>query len=228
MCKTDHNHLEDIDLDCLVQEEDLRHSDRLKAAFRAAGVRGIGLLGSPGSGKTTLLEHLVPELMKKRRVAVIEGDLATDNDARRIQAAGAPAVELNTDGACHLDASMVETAFAELPEPKPELLLIENVGNLVCPVDFPVGEEIRLAVISAAEGEDKPLKYPAAVLRTEGVIITKTDLAPYVRVNPDKMVAYVRDMNPHSRVFLAHMDAAGKLVTEAADGGCSLEDWLLG
>ncbi|MDD2214817.1 MAG: hydrogenase nickel incorporation protein HypB [Oscillospiraceae bacterium] len=228
MCKAHHHVVEEIDLDCVVQEEDIKHSEQLKASFRAAGVRAVGLLGSPGSGKTTLLETLVPRLMKKRRVAVIEGDLATDNDARRIQAAGAPAVELNTDGACHLDASMVEKAFAQLPEPKPELLLIENVGNLVCPVDFPVGEELRLAVISAAEGEDKPLKYPAAVLRTEGVIISKTDLAPYVHVDPHKMAAYVKTMNPRSRVFFSHFDATGQLAIEAADGGMNLEDWLIG
>lgn len=217
-----------VDLDCVVQEEDIQRSGALKARFRAAGVRAVGLLGSPGSGKTTLLEALVPAAMKKRTVAVIEGDIATDSDARRIQAAGAEAVELNTDGACHLDAVMVEKAFDGLPGKKPELLLIENVGNLVCPVDFPVGEELRIAVISAAEGEDKPLKYPAAVLRTDGVIITKTDLAPYVRVNPEKMAEYVRQMNPKSRVFFSRFTPEGTLEATPADGGTPLLDWMLG
>lgn len=217
-----------IDLDCIVQEEDIQRSDALRARFRAAGVRAVGLLGSPGSGKTTLLESLVPAAMKKRSVAVIEGDVATDSDARRMRAAGAVSVELNTDGACHLDAVMVEKAFDELPGGKPELLLIENVGNLVCPVDFPVGEELRIAVISAAEGEDKPLKYPAAVLRTDAVIITKTDLAPYVHVNPEKMAEYVRQMNPRSRVFFSRFTPKGPLETVPADGGSPLLDWILG
>jgi len=217
-----------IDLDCVVQEEDIQRSDALRSRFRAEGVRAVGLLGSPGSGKTTLLEALVPAAMKRRTVAVIEGDIATDSDAQRMRAAGAVSVELNTDGACHLDAAMVEKAYGELPGEKPELLLIENVGNLVCPVDFPVGEELRIAVISTAEGEDKPLKYPAAVLRTDGVVITKTDLAPYVRVDPAKMAAYVRRMNPRSRVFFSRYTPEGALETVPADGGSPLLDWILG
>lgn len=220
--------LDTVDLDCVVQQEDIQRSDALKARLRAEGVRAVGLLGSPGSGKTTLLEALVPAALKRRTVAVIEGDIATDADARRMRAAGAFSVELNTDGACHLDAAMVEKAFEELPAPKPQLLFVENVGNLVCPVDFPVGEALRIAVISTAEGEDKPLKYPAAVLRTDAVILTKTDLAPYVHVDPGKMAGYVRQMNPHSRVFFSHFTPEGPLEVLPADGGAPLLDWLLG
>lgn len=219
--------LETVDLDCVVQQEDILRSDALKARFLADGVRAVGLLGSPGSGKTTLLEALVPAAKKRRTVAVIEGDIATDSDARRMRAAGAVSVELNTDGACHLDAAMVEKAYGELPA-RPQLLFIENVGNLVCPVDFPVGEALRVAVISAAEGEDKPLKYPAAVLRTDGVIITKTDLAPYVHVDAAQMARYVRQMNPRARVFFSCFGPQGTLETTPADGGAPLLDWLLG
>lgn len=211
-----------------VREENLQKAQRLREVFDKAGVRAVGLLGSPGSGKTTLLENILPRLASGKQVAVIEGDVATDNDTRRIRATGVEAVQINTGGACHLDTSMVERALEGLDLNRCELLLIENVGNLVCPVSFPVGESLRLAVISAAEGEDKPLKYPSAILRTDAVVITKTDLAPLVHVDPVRMAQYARQINPDVRVFFAGFDPQGEYVCRGEDGAQSLEEYLLG
>ena len=210
-----------------VRAENLRRAEGLRERYAREQVRVVGLLGSPGSGKTTLLEYLLPLLKQRCRVAVVEGDVATDHDAKRVEQTGVAAVQIETGGACHLDAAMVEGALGKLPLCDTDLLFIENVGNLVCPVGFPLGETLRIAVISAAEGEDKPLKYPSAVLRTDAVILTKTDLAPYVRVDPAKMAEYVRTINPKSRVFYSRFEGDG-LCFEAADGGSPLLEYLLG
>lgn len=212
-----------------IRDENLRASAALAALYRENGLRTIGLLGSPGSGKTTLLEHLLPRLMQKVRVAVIEGDLATDNDARRIERTGARAVQIITDGACHLDSRMVQQALAQLDLSALELLFIENVGNLVCPVSFPLGEDVRMAVISTAEGEDKPLKYPTVILHTDALVITKTDIARYVGVEPRKMADYARSINPDIRVFFSGLTDGQGAMWEAveADGSMTLESYLL-
>lgn len=210
-----------------VRAENLRRAEALRERYAREHVRVIGLLGSPGSGKTTLLEHLLPVLKQRCRVAVVEGDVATDHDAKRVEQTGVAAVQIETGGACHLDTAMVENAVDRLPLGETDLLFIENVGNLVCPVGFPLGETLRIAVISAAEGEDKPLKYPSAVLRTDAVILTKTDLAPYVRVDPAKMAEYVRAINPRSRIFYSRFEGDG-LCFEAADGGSPLLEYLRG
>ena len=209
--------LETVDLDCVVQQEDILRSDALKARFLADGVRAVGLLGSPGSGKTTLLEALVPAAKKRRTVAVIEGDIATDSDARRMRAAGAVSVELNTDGACHLDAAMVEKAYGELPA-RPQLLFIENVGNLVCPVDFPVGEALRVAVISAAEGEDKPLKYPDMFAVADLLLLNKADLLPHLKFDVGKCLAAALTVNPHLQTLVVS--------AETGEGMAAFYAWI--
>lgn len=211
-----------------IREENRRQSELLRERFAESRLRVVGLLGSPGAGKTTLLEGLLPGLAERRRVAVIEGDIATENDARRIRSLGVQAVQINTNGACHLDASMVERALADLTLSDYDLLFVENVGNLVCPVSFPLGESLRLAVISAAEGEDKPLKYPSAILHTDALIITKTDIARLTRVDPERMAAYARQINPDIRVFFTRFDEQGAFAAASADGGESLEEYLLG
>lgn len=217
-----------IDVSRDVHEENKRLSDELNARFRRAGLRVVGLLGSPGSGKTTLLENILPRLMNDGvRTAVIEGDIATDNDARRIAATGAKAVQINTMGACHLDAKMVEKAFADVDAGNTDLLIVENVGNLVCPVSFPVGEDVRIAVISAAEGEDKPLKYPSAVLKTDAVVITKTDIAKYVRVDANKMAQHAREIKSDIKIFFAGFDENG-LYTCADENGESIDKYIKG
>lgn len=212
-----------------IREENLRRSEQLSAQYQKYSLRVIGLLGSPGSGKTTLLENLLPRLMKDRRVAVIEGDIATDNDARRIMSTGAASVQITTEGACHLDASMVENALKKLPLDQLDLLMIENVGNLVCPVGFPLGEALRVAVISAAEGEDKPLKYPSSILRTDALVITKTDLAKYVHVDPVKMAENAKSINPNIRVFFSCLGEDGTAMeTSEFMGHGTFEEYLHG
>ncbi len=160
----------------------------------------INIMGSPGSGKTTLLENILPALSAKHKVAVIEGDLATENDANRIRKLGVEATQIITDGACHLDAKMIQSEIRKLNLEDTEILIIENVGNLVCPISYDLGEEIRIVVLSIPEGEDKPLKYPNAILHTDVVILTKIDLAPYVSVDPMVMKKYINSIN--SRVAI--------------------------
>lgn len=214
-------------------QKDIREAHRSASAglseiYKAHKLRVVGLLGAPGSGKTTLLEHLLPRLMLRARVAVIEGDLATDNDARRIERTGAPAVQINTNGACHLDARMLKKALNKLDLSSLDLLIIENVGNLVCPVGFPLGEDIRVAVISTTEGEDKPLKYPAAISRTDALVISKTDIAPHVGVDPGKMAEYARGINPNARVFFSGLTGGPASALEITDAEGTLEAYLLG
>jgi hydrogenase nickel incorporation protein HypB len=153
--------------------------------FRAAGVRVINLVSSPGSGKTALLERLAALAPPHLRLAALVGDLATDNDARRLREAGLPAVQITTGQTCHLDAAMVHRGLEALaaaghPLADLDLLLIENVGNLVCPAAFDLGEDLRLVLLSVTEGEDKPLKYPAMFHSADGVVISKGDLAEVV------------------------------------------------
>jgi hydrogenase nickel incorporation protein HypB len=171
--------------------------------FQQHGVFVINIMGSPGAGKTTLLEHILPQLKQSHRIAVIEGDLATENDACRIRQTGVPAVQINTGGGCHLDATMIAAQFSKLHPDKLDLLIIENVGNLVCPISFDLGEDLRMVILSIPEGEDKPLKYPSAILGTDAVVLTKTDLAPFVDVNPKTMANHSMTIHPKVTVLYA-------------------------
>ncbi|MCE5196240.1 MAG: hydrogenase nickel incorporation protein HypB [Negativicutes bacterium] len=172
-----------------------------RSGFQKHRVFVLDMMGSPGSGKTTLLENILPALAKKQRIFVIEGDLATQNDAERIRKTGVGAVQINTNGACHLDARMIQNEIEQLDLRTIDLLIIENVGNLVCPISYDLGEDLRLVILSTPEGEDKPLKYPPAMLHTDAVVITKTDLAPYVDVNIDTMKTYIHQINPKVQIL---------------------------
>jgi hydrogenase nickel incorporation protein HypB len=158
-------------------------------------------MGSPGSGKTTFLENILPKLSAHVRTAVIEGDLATQNDALRIQKTGITALQINTDGGCHLDAKMIENQLQKLDLDSLNLIIIENVGNLVCPASFDLGEDMRMVILSVAEGEDKPVKYPTAFLNANVAVITKTDLLPYVDTDINVLKKYIADINPKVIVF---------------------------
>jgi hydrogenase nickel incorporation protein HypB len=165
----------------LVREGILAKNDRLaernRGYFLGKGVFVLNLLSSPGSGKTSLIERMAADLGQQLRLGVVVGDLATDNDARRLHAAGVPAVQITTGTVCHLDAEMVAGAIARLPLDQVDVLIIENVGNLVWPAAFDLGESLRVVLMSVTEGEDKPLKYPT-IFRDAGVVLlTKTDLA---------------------------------------------------
>ena len=152
----------------------------IRAKLDAAGVFGVNVVGSPGSGKTTLLEALFAELKGRIKPAVIEGDIAGSIDAQRIEAIGVPVVQIDTDGACHLDANMVASALGTLDLAHIDLLVIENVGNLVCTAGFDLGERLRIIVLSTPEGDDKIVKYPAIFQGSQALFITKTDLAPHL------------------------------------------------
>jgi hydrogenase nickel incorporation protein HypB len=172
--------------------------------FAAAGVTVVNLLSSPGSGKTALLEALARS--GRGTMAVIVGDLATDNDARRLRAAGLPAVQITTGQACHLEAAMVQRAVDAFeaqgqPLAELELLLIENVGNLVCPAAYDLGESLRLVLLAAGEGEDKPLKYPALFHSADLVVISKSDLAEAVLFDRPQALRAIATVAPAARVF---------------------------
>ena len=167
-----------------------------RAAFDSHGLPVINLMSGPGAGKTSLLERTVRALAEELRVGVVEGDIQTSLDAERIQRAGAVAVQVETRGACHLDASMVAAAVAELDLAALDLLFIENVGNLVCPAEFNVGEHAKAMLLSLAEGDDKPLKYPLMFRESRALVINKMDLAPYVDADPERMERDALGLNP--------------------------------
>jgi hydrogenase nickel incorporation protein HypB len=162
----------------------LSENDRLAAALRDRFVENnvlcVNLISSPGAGKTTLLERTLENLNPHARVAVLTGDIQTENDARRLRRYGFPVRQITTGGTCHLDARMIERGLEGWPLDELEMLFIENVGNLVCPASYDLGEAAKIAVLSVSEGEDKPLKYPSIFFKSELMILNKTDLLPYV------------------------------------------------
>jgi len=172
-----------VPLEKKVLTENDRLAAELRAHFSEQGILCLNLISSPGAGKTTLLERTLEGFPKAERVAVLTGDIQTDNDARRLMRFGFPVRQITTAGACHLDARMVERALSEWRLNELELLFIENVGNLVCPASYDLGEAAKIVVLSVTEGEDKPLKYPAIFFRAELLVLSKTDLLPHVPFN---------------------------------------------
>lgn len=180
----------------------------LRARFKAAGTFVVNLISSPGAGKTSLLERTAAALRalpKPPTFAVIEGDIATEQDAERVRKHGIPAVQINTHGDCHLDARMVAGAIDRLSGltelGKLDLLIVENVGNLVCPTEFDLGEDAKVVVASVAEGADKPSKYPATFLNAKAMVVNKIDLLPYVDCDLDRLIGDARAINPGLAVF---------------------------
>jgi hydrogenase nickel incorporation protein HypB len=172
----------------------------IRTELRARGILAVNLLSSPGSGKTTLLEALADRFRGRYRLAVVEGDIETERDAERIRAKGVPAWQITTGGACHLEARMVGRVLAEVPADI-DFLFIENVGNLVCPASYDLGEELRLVLLSSPEGDDKPAKYPQAFLSADALVLTKADLLPHLPFDPAKAAAEARDLKPGLAVF---------------------------
>jgi len=169
-----------LPLEKKVLSENDRIAQRLRERFLAQGLFCLNFISSPGAGKTSLLERTLERLPKGERVALLTGDIQTDNDAKRLARFGFPVKQITTGGTCHLDARMIERALADWPLESLDVLLVENVGNLVCPTSYDLGEAAKVVVLSAAEGEDKPLKYPAIFFKAELLILNKTDLLPYV------------------------------------------------
>ncbi|MGZ3616791.1 MAG: hydrogenase nickel incorporation protein HypB [Ktedonobacteraceae bacterium] len=167
----------------------------------ARGIRTINIMSSPGAGKTTLLERTIERLRGQLEIGVIEGDIETRNDAERIEAAGAETVQINTRGACHLEAHMVQDALKEMNLTGMGLLFIENIGNLVCPAAWDLGEDIRIVVASTTEGDDKPAKYPQMFAISQIMIVNKIDLLPYVDYSLEKVKRQALAVNPNLRIF---------------------------
>ena len=167
----------------------------------AHGIRTLNIMSSPGAGKTTLLERTIERLRGRLSIGVIEGDVETTADAERIEAAGAQTVQINTRGACHLEAHMIRDALAQIEVASLELLVIENIGNLVCPAAWNLGEDTRVVVVSTTEGDDKPAKYPQMFAASEVMVVNKLDLLPYVDYDLQKVKRQALAINPHLRIF---------------------------
>ncbi len=205
-----------IERDILAKNNDYAAENR--DTFSTHGIFALNLVSSPGSGKTTLLVKTIAALHGTLPIAVIEGDQQTDNDAARIRAAGAPALQINTGKGCHLDAYMVGQAMQQLHMQDDSLLLIENVGNLVCPASFDLGEAHKVVILSVTEGEDKPLKYPDMFRAADLMLLNKCDLLPYLEFDAELAVDYARRINPKLKVI--------RISASSGEGMTEWLDWI--
>ncbi len=194
-----------------------------RSDFDRNGVACVNLMSAPGAGKTTLLERTL-ELRGERRIGVLEGDVQGSMDADRLSVHHIPVIQINTDsgfgGECHLDANMVRSALPDMPLDEIDLLVVENVGNLVCPAEFRIGEDAKAMICSVTEGEDKPLKYPLMFRSCELVVINKIDLLPHLDFDVDRLVANIDQVNPEARVLL--------LSARTGEGVAEFAEWLFG
>jgi len=200
-------------------EHDILAKNNLIAAqnrgwFKGRNILPLNLMSSPGAGKTTLLTRTINDLKHQLPINVIEGDQETTNDAKKIQETGCQVVQINTGTGCHLDAAMVERGLQQLNPPLNSVVMIENVGNLVCPALFDLGELFKVVILSVTEGEDKPIKYPHIFRASQVMILTKIDLLPHVQFDVQRCLEYARQVNPHIQVFQV-----------SALTGTGLENW---
>lgn len=186
----------------------------LRKLFAESNLLVLNLISSPGAGKTSLLERTLTDLRDEFVMAVVEGDLQTSNDAKRVAATGAKAVQINTDGGCHLNSAMVLDAVSHFDLNATDILFIENVGNLVCPVEFDCGEDFKIALLSVTEGDDKPEKYPLLFNLSAAMVLNKTDLLPYVDFDVDR-----------AHRFATHLNKELKFLPVSCRSGEGLEDW---
>ena len=189
----------ELERNILDQNEKIAEQNRRWLAERK--IVAINILSSPGSGKTYLLEKTLQQLANKIPMAIITGDQHTDNDARRLDEKGAPVRQIETGSACHLDAAMIAKVLPEVVTKETRLLFIENVGNLVCPAAFDLGESFKIALLATTEGEDKPVKYPATFLLAKTIVITKTDLTPYLPWDIKKCCAAIQSIQPGANII---------------------------
>lgn len=204
-----------VPLEKKVLSENDRIAAELRERFRQNGLLCLNLISSPGSGKTALLEKTLEALPKSERVAVLTGDIQTENDASRLRRFGFPVKQITTGGTCHLDARMIERHLADWRLDEIDLLIFENVGNLVCPSSYDLGEAAKVVLLSVTEGEDKPLKYPSIFFKSELLVITKTDLLPYVPFDIDKAEENARRVHPGMEI-----------IRTSSTKGTGLNDWL--
>ena len=220
----EHSHMHGTDAARAVsiEEDILARNDAVaaenRALFREKGVLALNLVSSPGSGKTELLARTLERIKDRMKAAVIEGDQQTDNDAERIRATGVKALQINTGKGCHLDAAMVRHAVGHLEPEKNSVLFIENVGNLVCPAEFDLGEAHKVVLLSVTEGDDKPIKYPDMFRAADLMILTKVDLLEYVPFDADKAEENARRVNPKIRTM--------RLSAIKGDGMDKWEAWI--
>lgn len=186
--------------------------------FKGRNILALNLVSSPGSGKTTLLTRTINDLKSKLTFSVIEGDQETINDAEKIRATGCNVVQINTGTGCHLEAAMIEKGCEELNPPLNSIVMIENVGNLVCPALFDLGEKAKVAILSVTEGEDKPIKYPHMFRASQVMILTKIDLLPYVQFDVQRCLDYARQVNPKMQIF--------QVSASTGEGLDAWYDWL--
>jgi hydrogenase nickel incorporation protein HypB len=184
-----------------ILEANDRIAEENRKLFDKSGVYVINIMSAPGAGKTSLLEKTIKEISGKTKIGVVEGDIAGSDDAKRIKNLGIPVVQINTGGACHLDANMIREAIDGFPLKGLELLIIENVGNLVCPAEFKVGEDIKVMLLSITEGDDKPLKYPLMFQESSALVLNKIDLLPYTNADIGKIKKNSLSLNPKLKIF---------------------------
>ena len=195
-------------------------AEKTRTLLAEKGVRMVNIIGAPGCGKTTLLERMAARLARRARFAVLEGDVETTRDAERLAALEVPVSQLITAGACHLEAKLVHAALRDLPLDDLDLVIVENVGNLVCPAEFDIGEEAKIAVLSVTEGEDKPVKYPLLFREAAAVVLTKIDLLPYLPFNLNACLDYLRQVNGELPIF--------QVSALTGDGIDAWVEWLVG
>ena len=194
-------------------------AEKIQQTLAERSIRSINIMSSAGAGKTTLLEKTITRLQGRLGIGVIEGDVETTADADRIEAVGVPTVQIITQGNCHLEANMVRAALEAIDLDKIDLLFIENVGNLVCPANWNLGEDMRVVVVSTTEGDDKPAKYPHMFAVSEVMVVNKTDLLPYVDYDMEAVKRFARAINPDLRIF--------EVSCRNGDGLDAWCDWLL-
>ena len=214
----EHRDAETLRLEAEILSKNDQIAQQNREWFLSQGILALNLVSSPGSGKTTLLERTIRDLIAEKDIAVIEGDQQTLLDAERIQATGCKVVQLNTGAGCHLEADMLARGIEQLQPPADSMLMIENVGNLVCPALFDLGEHAKVAILSVTEGEDKPLKYPHMFRASSLMIINKTDLLPHVNFSVERCIEYARQVNPDIEVL--------QLSATKGDGLEGWYDWL--
>lgn len=207
-----------VALEAAILGKNQQLADRNRSWLREQGIVALNLMSSPGSGKTTLLERTIRDLDGEIPISVIEGDQATANDAERIRATGCMAIQINTGTGCHLEADMLEHALTEIKPPAGSVVMIENVGNLVCPALFDLGESARVVILAVTEGEDKPAKYPHMFRSAEIMLLNKIDLLPYLHFDVDRCIEYARSVNPGIRIF--------QVSAQTGTGMTTWYDWL--
>jgi hydrogenase nickel incorporation protein HypB len=211
--------MSEIDVNRPILEANQNLADQNRQRFKQAGVKVLNLISSPGAGKTSTLEQTLMRTKGRLETAVVEGDIQTTEDAQRVAACGVKAVQIETKGACHLDGEMLARTLGAFDLEALDLLIVENVGNLVCPVEFDLGEDMKAAVLSVTEGDDKPSKYPQLFQEAGILLVNKIDLAPYVDCDLERIRETCRRLNPNQVIF--------EISCKTGEGVDQWVDWLV-